>query len=112
MINFDCVTKEHNPNKIHQYIGFYTLIKFIYMLKIHMNQNAIFFSKSGYESFIEYSSDMYHIYENIEECNQNKEQKILIIFDNMIADMLSNKKLNLIVTCFFNTILFCCTKKY
>ena len=36
------------------------------------------------------------IYKNIQECNPNKKQKILIVFD-MIADMLSNKKLNPIV---------------
>ena len=38
------------------------------------------------------------IYKNIEEYNQNKKRKILIVFDDMIADMLSNKKLNPIVT--------------
>ena len=34
------------------------------------------------------------IYKNIEEYNPNKDRKILIDFDDMIADMLSNKKLN------------------
>ena len=38
------------------------------------------------------------IYKNIEEWNSNKKRKILIAFDDMIADMLSNKKLNTIVT--------------
>ena len=38
------------------------------------------------------------IYKNIEGYNPNKKRKILIVFDNMIADMLSNKKLNPIVT--------------
>ena len=37
-------------------------------------------------------------YENIEKYNPNKKCKILIISDNMIAVMLSNKKLNPIVT--------------
>ena len=37
-------------------------------------------------------------YKNIEEYNSNKKGKILIVFDDMIADMLSNKKLNPIVT--------------
>ena len=41
---------------------------------------------------------MYDIYKNIEEFNSNKKHKILIFFDDMIADMLSNKRLNLIVT--------------
>ena len=38
------------------------------------------------------------IYKNIEEYNPNKKRKILIVFDDMIADMLSNKKLNPVVT--------------
>ena len=37
------------------------------------------------------------IYKNIEEYNPNKKCKILIVFDDMIADMLNNKKLNSIV---------------
>ena len=37
------------------------------------------------------------IHKNIEEYNPNKKRKILIIFDDMIADMLSNKKVNSIV---------------
>ena len=49
------------------------------------------------KAFIEYSNDMGDIYENIEECNPNIKRKILIIFDDTIGDMLSNKKLNPIV---------------
>ena len=41
------------------------------------------------------------IYKNIEEYNPNKKRKILIIFDDMVAYMLTNKKLNSIVTHFF-----------
>ena len=35
---------------------------------------------------------IYDIYENIEECNQNKKSKKLIKFDDMITDMVGNKK--------------------
>ena len=38
------------------------------------------------------------IYKNIEEQNPNKKRKTLITFDDIIADMLSNKKLNPVVT--------------
>ena len=38
------------------------------------------------------------IYKNIEEYNPNREGKILMVFDDMIADMHSNKKLNPVVT--------------
>ena len=37
-------------------------------------------------------------YKNIEEYNPNRERKILIVFDEMVADMLSNKQLNPLVT--------------
>ena len=50
------------------------------------------------KAFIEYSFDMDDIHKNIEEYNPNKNRKILIVFDGMIFDMLSNKKLNPIVT--------------
>ena len=50
------------------------------------------------KAFIEYSKDMGDIYKEIEGYNQNKKRKILVVFDNMIFDMLSNKKLNPIVT--------------
>ena len=43
------------------------------------------------EGFIEYSNDMDDIYKNIEEYKTNKKRKILIVFDGMIADILSNK---------------------
>ena len=43
------------------------------------------------------------IYKRFEECNPHKKCKILIVFDNMIADMFSNKKLNPIVTELFVT---------
>ena len=41
---------------------------------------------------------MQDVYKNIEEYNADKERKILIVFDDMIADMINNKKLNSIVT--------------
>ena len=44
---------------------------------------------------------MDNIYKSIEEYNPNKKHKILIVFDDMIADMPTNKKLNPIVTEFF-----------
>ena len=40
---------------------------------------------------------MDEIYKNIEGYNPNKKRKILIVYDDIIADMLSNKKLNPIV---------------
>ena len=47
---------------------------------------------------MEYSNDMQDVYENIEDYNPIKSRKILIVFDDMIADMINNNKLNPIVT--------------
>ena len=40
------------------------------------------------KAFIEYSNHMKHVYKNIEEYNTDKESKILIAFDDIIADMI------------------------
>ena len=50
------------------------------------------------KAFIEYSNDMHDVYKNIDHYNPDKENKILIVFNDMIADMINNKKLNSIVT--------------
>ena len=41
---------------------------------------------------------MQDVYKNIDEYSVDKECKILIVFDDMMADIIKNKKLNLIVT--------------
>ena len=38
------------------------------------------------------------VHKNINDYNPDKKNKILIVFDDMIPDMINNKKLNLIVT--------------
>ena len=50
------------------------------------------------EDFTEYSNDMNGIYKNIEEYNLHEKHRILIVFDETMADMLSIKKINLIET--------------
>ena len=80
---------------------------------------------NGIKPFIEYSYDPNDIYKNIDENSPNKKCKTLIVFDDMIADMLCFRILNpnqqnylLEVkktrhfSCFHQLILFCCTKKY
>ena len=50
------------------------------------------------KAFIEYSNDMHNVYKNINEYNLDKERKILTVFEDMIADMINNKKLDSLVT--------------
>ena len=72
------------------------------MQKIHIKININFYLKkesiglkhfNDPKTFIEYSNNMHDIYKNINDYN-----KILIVFDGMIADMINDKKLNSIVT--------------
>ena len=44
---------------------------------------------------------MQDVYKNIEEYNTYKERKILRVADDIIADMINNKKLNSMITEFF-----------
>ena len=41
---------------------------------------------------------MYGVYKNIDDYNPDKENKMLIVFDDVMADMIHNKKLNPVVT--------------
>ena len=50
-----------------------------------------------FKAFIEYSNDMHGVYKDIKNYNPDKENKIFIVSDDMIADMTQNKKLNSIV---------------
>ena len=49
-------------------------------------------------AFMDISNDMKDVYKNIEDYNPGKKRKILIVFDDMIADIINNKKLNPVVT--------------
>ena len=50
------------------------------------------------KAFMEYLNDMEDVYKNIENYNPGRKRKILIVFDDMIADRIINKKLNPVVT--------------
>ena len=55
-------------------------------------------------ALIKCSNDMLDVYKNIEEHNLNRKCNVLIVFDDMISDMLSNKELNPIVTDFLSEV--------
>ena len=50
------------------------------------------------KAFIDYSNDMHNVYENIDDYNPDKQNNLLTVFDDMIADMIHNKKLKSIVS--------------
>ena len=70
--------------------------KYQYLINIRESAALKYFNDA--KVFIEFSNDMHDVYKNIDEYNIDKEPKILIVFDDMIANMINNKKLNSIVT--------------
>ena len=52
----------------------------------------------GWKIFIEFSNNIQNVYKNIEEYNLYRKRKVLLVFDDMIADMINNKSFNQILT--------------
>ena len=50
------------------------------------------------KTFVDYSQTNDDVYENLKDYNPTKKRRVLIVFDNMIADMQSNRKLSTKVT--------------
>ena len=44
------------------------------------------------KAFMDYSYNMQDVYKNIEEYNPRKKRNVLMVFDDMIANMINNKK--------------------
>ena len=65
-----------------------------YQFLINKRESTGLKSFNNYKAYIEYPNDLDNIYKKIEEDNS----KLLIVVDDIIVDMLNNKKLNPIVT--------------
>ena len=48
-------------------------------------------------AFIEYSNTIDDVYNNIDDCNPKRKEKVLIVFDDMIIDIMTNKKFQAII---------------
>ena len=48
-------------------------------------------------TFIECSNTMNAVYENIDDCNPSRKRKNLVVFDDMIADIMTNNKFQTII---------------
>ena len=58
------------------------------MLKVCLSAGLKYVNDS--KTFIEYSNNVGDVYKNVEEYNPNKKLKMLIIFGDLITDMLNN----------------------
>ena len=89
---------ENQPDidKIYLYAKYPDEAKYQYLINKREGVGVDHFNDQ--KDFIEYSNDMHDVYKNISGYNPDKENKILIAFDDMFADMINNKKIDSIVT--------------
>ena len=83
-------------DKIYMYAKDPCEAKYQYLINKHEKAELSHYDDP--KAFMEYSNDMQDVYKNIEDYNPRKNRKVLIVFDDMIADMINNKKLSPIVT--------------
>ena len=70
--------------------------KYQYLINIH--EKVVKVHRNDPKAYIEHSNDMHDVYKNIDDYNPDEDNQNLIVFDDMIADMINNTKLNSIVT--------------
>ena len=120
---FNSIQRDNNIiDKIYLYAKDLEELK--YKLLINKREKAGINFNNDPTAFIEYSNSMDDILSDIEDYNKRRKRKVLIIFDDMISHVMSDKKaqqtlkdlfircrkLN-VSLCFFNTILFFSTKR-
>ena len=86
---------EHNIDKIYLYARDLKEPKYEIVIKKH--KDAGIKRLNDPNAFIECSNTMDDVYENIHDYNSSRKRKILIIFDDMIADIMTNKKFQAII---------------
>ena len=92
------IQKQDNKNLINK-IYLYTkdLSEPKYQFLIKKCEDAEIKNLNDPSAFIEYSNTMDDVYANIDGYNQRRKRKILILFDDMIADIMTNKKFQAII---------------
>ena len=93
---FNLINHQPDIDKICLYATDPYEAKYQFLIDKHESTGSKHFNES--KGFIGNSNHMDDIYKNIKEYNPNKKRTILIVFDDVIADMLDNKKLNPVVT--------------
>ena len=68
-----------------------------YELLIKKRQNAAIKHLNNPNAFIECCNTMDDVYEDIDDYNPNRKRKILIVFDDMMADIMTNKEFQAII---------------
>ena len=83
-------------DKIYLYAKYPYEVKYQYL--INKREKVRLDNFNDPKAFMEYSNDMQDIYKNIQHYSPDKKREVLIVSNDMIADIINNKKLNSIVT--------------
>ena len=89
------INEQSDIDKIYLYARVFDKPK--YKILIKKRKDAQIKHLNDPNAFIECSNTMYDVYENIHDYNPSTKRKILIIFDDMIADIMTNKKFQAII---------------
>ena len=89
------INEQKDIDKICSYEKYLSETKYEYLIK--NRENAGIKHVNDGNAFIGYSNTMDGIYKNIDDYNPNRRRKILIVFDDMIADIMTNKKFQAII---------------
>ena len=89
------IQKQNNNNAI--LFVCYRLSEVKYQLLIEKRENVRMKNYNDPSAFIEYSNTKDDVYSSIDDCNPKKQRKIFILFDDMIADIMTNKKFPAII---------------
>ena len=89
------IKEQDDIDKIYLYAKDLSEPKYEFLIKKREDAGIKHFNDT--EAFIECSNTMDDVYENIDNYNPSRKRKILIVFDDMIADIMSNKKFQAII---------------
>ena len=85
----DLINEQKDIDKIYLYAKDLSESKYEFLIKNH--ENAGIKHVNDPKAFIECSNTIDDIYENIDDYNPNRKRKILTAFDDIIADIMTNK---------------------
>ena len=89
------INKQNDIDKIYMYARDLNEPKYIILIKKHKDAGIKHLNNPN--AIMECSNTMDDVYENIHDYSSSRKRKILIVFDDMIADIMTNKKFQAII---------------
>ena len=91
----DLINQQRDIDKIYLHAKDLSESKYEHLIKNRENAGIKHLNDS--KAFIDCSNTMNNVYENIDLYNPNRKRRVLIVFDDMIADIMTNKKFQSII---------------